>query len=240
MLQIIQCILNNFLLLFQLVRQDYRLVWLSRTYVHRIRNVGLECFRLLGSLHNFHVSVHWTLTTIFISAERKQLRALSDGACPTHFLPTLLLSEVLAREQVDAHRSEAREHSLRQLGLLNGVQFEKGEIVKAFLGGWLMQKYYRRIVKFDGWRTPTSAWSILAAQRLTTSITARSSQRVTIEHLKSSWSSAGLSLVMSGRSAASCSSSTWELRSFKRTTIASTWLWWREFLAPCPIGWQGT
>ena len=59
-------------------------------------------------------------------AERKQLSPIHVGPSPTYHLSDVLLCQVLARVQINPHRSEARKHSLRLFGLGSLVQPQKG------------------------------------------------------------------------------------------------------------------
>lgn len=51
---------------------------------------------------------------LFTITERQQLPAISTGASPAHRLPAHLQCIVFTREQINAHRSQTREHSLRR------------------------------------------------------------------------------------------------------------------------------
>lgn len=54
----------------QLMRQDYRLVWLSWTHMHRIRNARPQCFRLSGLSLNLIPLTLICMTHFFIHREK--------------------------------------------------------------------------------------------------------------------------------------------------------------------------
>lgn len=221
------------------MRENLRLVRLSRSHLHRIRNARPQCFRLFGEhLSSLAISLRDNDLPLLQRENNyepypmDQVRHISYQLCySVKFLHDNKLTHTdLKPENILFVNSDySSSFNTRKVSPIKNMT-HRNELT------WFK---LCRTERFAEWRTPTRDWLILAVQPSTMSIIAQLCPHVITARQKSSWSLAGLSHATSGRSAALCLSSTWESRSSKLTITASTWQWWREFLERCHTGWQG-